>query len=552
MSFYKSDGSRIEIRFTEPILPLTSLGSAYRTLNDATITAQNYYSSSYLPALMNDGVANTSSYWYGTTAVNWIKIGFRTSQIAHGFRWYKANSTYRPSTFTVSGSNDDVNWTVLSDILTTQSSSTGWEAFTFTNTDSYLHYRINILTSNSSIIYISEVELLLEYGNEKAFTITVPEYKYVPEGPIENSVKPVRFLENKVGFLHSVDFSEMELTNLSMDLSILKLKDISSPKEFGILTEPSDYTITTNKYEMGWIFTVGSQDIYVSGLRVKYPAGQSTTANLWTSGGTKLASVDINAVAGQWVEGAFISGTVVLSAGVSYVISCYNTSSRYYSSKTNFTYNPKLTSGGGRYIANKNNFPTSTEPATIYPMIDIVLGKTEHASHGSGIYHLENINVTNNTESLITWKDIIPIGTSLSVSVSTDGVNYTAVSSGEPILSTGIAVDDLYLKIEMSTINSEISPEISDIVLLIKSTDDAYILTLHIQDNRRFNSAVGNISVEYDNEIGTLTGVGGPVDSFSLSFAPTDLIAKPHQMTTEHIEISNITAVGVLTNINDI
>jgi hypothetical protein len=63
---------------------------------------------------------------------------------------------------------------------------------------------------------------------------------------------------------------------------------------------------------------------------------------------------------------------------------------------------------------------------------------------------------------------------------------------------------------------------------------------------KRFPSVVGNLTVAYDAAVGNLAGTGGPVESFSLSFAPEGLIAKPHQNDQEHIEISDITATGNL------
>jgi len=145
--------------------------------------------------------------------------------------------------------------------------------------------------------------------------------------------------------------------------------------EYGITAEPASYTTTKNKYEMGWMFTVGNENINVGGLRVKYPSIQTTTAHLWDSSGNLIASVDISAIATEWVTG-FFDESITLLAGNSYVISCYNTSSRYYSTKNNFTFNSKIAFAGGKYIQSKNSFPTGTEANNVYPMIDIVIDTT--------------------------------------------------------------------------------------------------------------------------------------------------------------------------------
>ena len=43
MSFVKSDGAKIEIRFSEAINPMAVIGQKYRTLSDAVITSRNNY-----------------------------------------------------------------------------------------------------------------------------------------------------------------------------------------------------------------------------------------------------------------------------------------------------------------------------------------------------------------------------------------------------------------------------------------------------------------------------------------------------------------------------
>lgn len=98
---------------------------------------------------------------------------------------------------------------------------------------------------------------------------------------------------------------------------------------------------------------------------------------------------------------------------------------------------------------------------------------------------------------------------------------------------------------------------------------------LNMADLTRFESAV-ELTVAYDG-LGTLAGSTGNVEAFSQTFVPLDLVPKPDQNDAEHIEIadvtangsligitylssstdghlelSEITAVGVLTNINDL
>jgi len=75
-----------------------------------------------------------------------------------------------------------------------------------------------------------------------------------------------------------------------------------------------------------------------------------------------------------------------------------------------------------------------------------------------------------------------------------------------------------------------------------------YIVILGMPALQRFINTVGNITVIYDGG-GTLSGIGGAIEPFSVSFAPHDLVPKPNQNDLENIEIANVSATGVLTRI---
>ena len=228
MSFDKSDGARIEIVFSEVVNPITPvLGQEWRSLLDEVVTTLNQYDVSTPTSALNDGLAESPApYWRGTTAVNWIKIALLTSKIITGFRWYVYSSTYYPLTFTVSGSNDDSNWTPLSDIFTGVG-TVGWQTFYFNNDEAYLYYRIDILTAASpSRIYISEVELYFAYGNETAFTVTGNEYDFVPGGNLENKTKRVDYIENKTGLVVVLDLASAVPNGLFLSEGALRLEEV--------------------------------------------------------------------------------------------------------------------------------------------------------------------------------------------------------------------------------------------------------------------------------------------------------------------------------------
>ena len=130
----------------------------------------------------------------------------------------------------------------------------------------------------------------------------------------------------------------------------------------------------------------------------------------------------------------------------------------------------------------------------------------------------------------------------------------------------------------MATTDPAKAPTLSDMKIVVRDSDDIYSIVINMADTKRFNSAAGDIIVAYDAIKGNLAGIGGPVESFEVSFTPTDLVAKPHQnsqehvveisnvtaegnphsylytdsKSDEHVELSNITAVGVLTHVNDL
>ena len=66
----------------------------------------------------------------------------------------------------------------------------------------------------------------------------------------------------------------------------------------------------------------------------------------------------------------------------------------------------------------------------------------------------------------------------------------------------------------------------------------------------RFNNAVGEITVNYNSSKGGIMGLGGPVQSFSMGFTPTDLIPIGNPWDREYLKggISNLNAVLILIN----
>lgn len=327
--------------------------------------------------------------------------------------------------------------------------------------------------------------------------------------------------------------------------------------EYGILTEPSSLSTNTNKYEMGWAFTIGDEDVRVVGLRAKFPAAQSTVGHLWSSDGSLLASCEIVVEsAATWAE-AYFSEPVILSSGKQYVISCYNNSSRYSNYTSAFTFSEYFASiQGGRYVSSANKFPTGTEPNYIYPLIDVIIKQSiVHVPYGTAEFVTDVARrVSSVKTSYIEWDADIPESTTLKV--------YSKLSTGEyelcdnkgtivgVISGMDLREEALYLKVEMTTSDPVVTPVLKRMrVQIMDQTDvNAIVLMLDSGSTKSIQRAIGDITVSYDGS-GTLVGEGGPVLAFERTFTPEGLDPKNNPHVAEHIEIASIVSNGTLTRI---
>ena len=173
----------------------------------------------------------------------------------------------------------------------------------------------------------------------------------------------------------------------------------------------------------------------------------------------------------------------------------------------------------------------------------------DHKTSGSAVYTVSGITGTA-ASSTIAWTEDKPAGTSVSVSVSTDGVSYSAVTNGGRNCPPGTYNNaTVYIKVELATTDATFTPTVSGLHFILQTTEDQHSMIIEMQPLQRFESAAGPITVAY-NGGGTLIGEGGAVLAFTQSFTPTDLVPKPHQNDAEHIEISSIAAAGTLTKIH--
>jgi len=111
-------------------------------LYGATATANNETEG----AASNAFDADNDTYWYSFNASSphWVKAQLSSAKTGTRYRLRIYSVTdYAPLSWTILGSNNDSDWDTL-DTITSHSWSSIEEAFNFSNSTSYLYYKINI------------------------------------------------------------------------------------------------------------------------------------------------------------------------------------------------------------------------------------------------------------------------------------------------------------------------------------------------------------------------------------------------------------------------
>ena len=197
MSWVKGDGAKIKITFDKALVgDVTGLNPVlsytYQKIT-GTVTGSHAYSG-YPVTNAADGL--TTTFWFisGFVAGEWFKVQYPVAKAFPKWRMYLTSSgLYRPLSVIFQGSNDGTSWVDLSTVSVPAPQGTaGWVEFDTNNTTPYLYYRIYMNTSNNSSLQIEEIQFAdRPTGNESHFTITVPEYDYVPNGVLHDVVKAV-------------------------------------------------------------------------------------------------------------------------------------------------------------------------------------------------------------------------------------------------------------------------------------------------------------------------------------------------------------------------
>lgn len=197
-----ADGLKVGIKFTEQLVgnvtgrnPPSEYKKSKLDLVGAIFSSLNQYSASYPIAKAFDG--NVSTYWRGTTQVNWIQVQLPEAKVVTQIKMYLGS--YYIKTFTFSGSNDGETWVQLGGEYTAASSTTAkWYTFEIENANAYLYYKVDTLTAyNASRMYLYELEFYEDVGigNETKFSISFEEYTFVPGGTLVKTTRPAETIE---------------------------------------------------------------------------------------------------------------------------------------------------------------------------------------------------------------------------------------------------------------------------------------------------------------------------------------------------------------------
>ena len=161
----------------------------------------------------------------------------------------------------------------------------------------------------------------------------------------------------------------------------------------------------------------------------------------------------------------------------------------------------------------------------------ITIGVDEYSTPGS--YIITTPTDTLPTNSYIKWAENLPAGTSITAeyAVNQDGLStpttWTPISNSDLLTIPDTAGHFLWLKYTLATTDTSVTPTLLSVWL---GSPDTILLLFDTYN--RFNDVEGDITVVYNQSLGALKGIR-PVESFSVSFLPTDLVGSsinPHSV----------------------
>lgn len=257
----------------------------------------------------------------------------------------------------------------------------------------------------------------------------------------------------------------------------------SSNTGYGITSLGATETVNQQDHEIGWRFTVGSNNITATKLRI-YSGSISSASRkirLWrVSDQAKIAEVTVTAINGVWVEGNITP--VTLTAGQSYIVSYGHDSGnyRYNNPYTLNTYSPAITFNEGRYVEGTNDFPIYTSESACFGIVDIYFqGITYYTSSGAYTHPEQIVSGAGVAgAAAITFNKTTPANTTLTVDyrISTDGGGtwgawVTDAASGATIIAkaTNLTNYRVQWRANLSTTDTIVTPALLDVTVAVTS-----------------------------------------------------------------------------------
>jgi hypothetical protein len=167
-------------------------------------TADAYYGADGASNAFDD---STATAWNsGNTALpHWLKVQYFTAKVINKIRIYSFKDAGGAATknFTVSGSNDDSDYTdIYSGLCVDQAN--GWQSdFTFTNTTAYTYYKVTFTDNYRADNYIVVMELEL-YQTDKSAGVITKLYDLSSQNNDLTTASPIVVAENQQNSLPTI------------------------------------------------------------------------------------------------------------------------------------------------------------------------------------------------------------------------------------------------------------------------------------------------------------------------------------------------------------
>lgn len=172
-------------------------------------------------------------------------------------------------------------------------------------------------------------------------------------------------------------------------------------------------------------------------------------------------------------------------------------------------------------------------------------------SYSDGIYTKGPIplSVQRVSGSVVSWVETVTSGVNSAevyVAITSqheepDAESYTQVFNGDAV--PGIEIDEdltgkfLFIKVVLHTDDPTDTPIVSNLSVNILEYMENTKVVLTIEPTNTFRNVEGDLTVVYDQSKGSLRGKGGPVQTFTQTFTPVELIQLPNPNDREVLTV---------------